>query len=49
MQYLLDRSHPFDHQKARLLDELTYAIKNNTAEVPSAKVRANRPTRRGGS
>ncbi len=31
--YLLDRSMPFDEQKAKVLDELTFAIKNNTPHV----------------
>lgn len=31
--FLLDRNIPFGDDKAQLLDELTYAIKNNTAQV----------------
>ena len=31
--FLLDPSQPFDEQKAKLLDELTFAIKNNTPHV----------------
>ena len=34
LKYLLDQSIPFAEDKAQMLDELTYAISNNTAEVP---------------
>ncbi len=31
--FLLDRDIAFGDEKAQLLDELTYAIKNNTPQV----------------
>jgi len=47
VQFLLDRSQDFNEQKAKALDELTFAIKNNTAHVPALPFRANRPMRAG--
>lgn len=44
---MLDRSIPFSDEKAQLLDELTYAIKNNTTDVPTLIGRARMPTRYG--
>ena len=33
VDFLLDRNTPFGDEKAQLLDELTYSIKNNTGQV----------------
>lgn len=33
VSFLLDRSVAFGEEKAQLLDELTFAIKNNTGQV----------------
>jgi len=49
MNFLLDRSLPFDSHKAQLLDELTYAIKNNTANVLGFGCRAKMQTKVGGN
>ena len=33
LRFLLDRTTPFNPEKAKVLDDLTFAIKNNTTHV----------------
>ena len=49
LMYLLDRNTPFDESKAQILDELTNAIKSNSANVPPQLFREDKPTRPGRS
>ena len=48
LSYLTDQSSPFGEDKAQLLDELTFAIKNNTPQVYMHLSRPSNPTRCGG-
>ena len=48
LSYLTDQSSPFGEDKAQLLDELTFAIKNNAPQVCMHLSRPSSPTRCGG-
>ena len=45
--FLLDRTTSFNSDKAKVLDDLTFAIKNNTAHVQLMISRTSKPIRFG--